>query len=37
MEIKDVVKEKYGQAALRVQSGKSSGCGPGPRSMAVTR
>ena len=28
MEIKDVVKEKYGQAALRVQSGKSSGCGP---------
>jgi arsenite methyltransferase len=28
MEIKDVVKEKYAQAALRVQSGKSSCCGP---------
>jgi SAM-dependent methyltransferase len=28
MEIKDVVQEKYDQAALRVQSGKSSGCGP---------
>ena len=28
MEIKDVVKEKYGQAALRVQSGESSCCGP---------
>ena len=27
MEIKDVVKEKYGQAALRVQSGGSSCCG----------
>jgi arsenite methyltransferase len=27
MEIKDVVKEKYGQAALRVQSGESSCCG----------
>src|SRR5665213_2619988 len=29
MEIKDVVKEKYGQAALRVQSGGSSCCGAG--------
>jgi SAM-dependent methyltransferase len=28
MEIKDVVKEKYGQASLRVQSGESSCCGP---------
>jgi arsenite methyltransferase len=28
MEIKDVVKEKYGKAALRVQSGESSCCGP---------
>ena len=28
MEIKDLVKEKYGQAALRVQSGESSCCGP---------
>jgi hypothetical protein len=27
MEIKEVVKEKYGQAALRVQSGGSSCCG----------
>jgi arsenite methyltransferase len=27
MEIKEVVKEKYGQAALRVQSGGSSWCG----------
>lgn len=27
MEIKDVVKEKYGQAALRVQTGGSSCCG----------
>jgi arsenite methyltransferase len=27
MEIKEVVKEKYGQAALRVQSGESSCCG----------
>ena len=27
MEIKDFVKEKYGQAALRVQSGGSSCCG----------
>ena len=27
MEIKDVVKEKYGQAALRVHSGESSCCG----------
>jgi arsenite methyltransferase len=30
MEIKEVVKEKYGQAALRVQSGGSSCCGAGP-------
>jgi arsenite methyltransferase len=28
MEIKDVVKEKYGQAALRAQSGEISCCGP---------
>ena len=37
MEIKDVVKEKYGQAALRVQSGEAPAAVPGPRSMAVTR
>jgi SAM-dependent methyltransferase len=30
MEIKDVVKEKYGQAALRVTSGGSSCCGASP-------
>jgi arsenite methyltransferase len=30
MEIKDVVKEKYGQAALRVTTGGSSCCGAGP-------
>jgi arsenite methyltransferase len=30
--IKEVVKEKYGQAALRVQSGGSSCCGAGPAS-----
>src|SRR5450631_1741814 len=29
MEIKDVVREKYGQAALRVHSGGSSCCGAG--------
>ncbi len=29
-DIKDVVKEKYGQAALRVRSGGSSCCGAGP-------
>jgi arsenite methyltransferase len=29
MDIKEVVKEKYGQAALRVQSGGSSCCGAG--------
>jgi SAM-dependent methyltransferase len=29
MEIKEVVKEKYGQAALRVQAGGSSCCGAG--------
>ena len=29
MEIKDIVKEKYGQAALRVNSGGSSCCGAG--------
>jgi SAM-dependent methyltransferase len=28
MEIKDVVKEKYGQAALRVQRGSGACCGP---------
>ena len=37
MEIKDVVKEKYGKAALRVQSGESSCYDPGPRLMAATR
>jgi len=31
-DIKEVVKEKYGQAALRVQSGKTSCCG---RSSAL--
>ena len=30
MEIKDVVKEKYGQAALRVTTGGSSCCGAAP-------
>jgi arsenite methyltransferase len=30
MEIKEVVKEKYGQAALRVTTGGSSCCGAGP-------
>ena len=30
MEIKEVVKERYGQAALRVSSGGSSCCGAGP-------
>jgi ubiquinone/menaquinone biosynthesis C-methylase UbiE len=30
MEIKDVVKEKYGQAALRVSTGGSSCCGASP-------
>ena len=30
MEIKDLVKEKYGQAALRVASGGSSCCGASP-------
>jgi arsenite methyltransferase len=32
MEIKDVVKEKYGQAALRVATGGSSCCGASARS-----
>jgi arsenite methyltransferase len=32
MELKDAVKEKYGQAALRVNTGGSSCCGAGPRS-----
>src|SRR6266853_2139099 len=32
MEIKDVVKEKYGQAALRAVSGGSSCCGSAPSS-----
>jgi arsenite methyltransferase len=32
MEIKEVVKEKYGQAALRVKSGGSSCCGGAPAS-----
>lgn len=31
-DIKQVVKEKYGQAALRVKSGGSSCCGPAPAS-----
>jgi hypothetical protein len=31
MEIKDVVKEKYGQAALRVATGGSSCCGAAAR------
>jgi arsenite methyltransferase len=31
MEIKEVVKERYGQAALRVTSGGSSCCGASPR------
>src|SRR5689334_1305529 len=31
-DIKDVVKEKYGQAALRVKSGGSSCCGAAPAS-----
>ena len=30
MDIKEVVKEKYGQAALRVHSGGSSCCGSAP-------
>ena len=33
MEIKDVVKEKYGQAALRAVSGGSSCCGSAPSSL----
>src|ERR1022692_2837969 len=32
MEIKEVVKEKYGQAALRVSAGGSACCGSAPRS-----
>jgi arsenite methyltransferase len=32
MEIKDVVKERYGQAALRVSTGGSSCCGASPAS-----
>ncbi len=32
-DIKDVVKEKYGQAALRVKSGGSSCCGPTASSV----
>src|SRR6202142_2035767 len=32
--IKEVVKEKYGQAALRVQSGGSSCCGAAPSSAS---
>jgi hypothetical protein len=31
-DIKEVVKEKYGQAALRVKTGGSSCCGAGPSS-----
>ena len=34
MEIKDVVKERYGQAALRVTSGGSSCCGASAASTA---
>ena len=33
-DIKDVVKEKYGQAALRVHSGGSSCCGAAPSSLS---
>src|SRR5437879_13729355 len=33
MEIKDVVKEKYGQAALRATAGGSSCCGSAPSSV----
>jgi arsenite methyltransferase len=33
MQIKDVVKEKYGQAALRAVSGGSSCCGSAPSSL----
>ncbi len=33
MEIKDVVKEKYGQAALRVATGGSSCCGAAPAGL----
>src|SRR5579864_6672423 len=33
MDIKDVVKEKYGQAALRVHSGGSSCCGSAPSNQ----
>src|SRR4029077_1544275 len=33
MDIKEVVKEKYGQAALRVHSGGSSCCGSAPSSQ----
>jgi arsenite methyltransferase len=33
MEIKDVVREKYGEAALRVKSGGSSCCGSAPSSL----
>jgi arsenite methyltransferase len=33
-DIKDVVREKYGQAALRVQSGKASCCGGGSAHAA---
>lgn len=34
MDIKEQVREKYGQAALRVSSGGSSCCGASPRSAA---
>jgi arsenite methyltransferase len=34
MEVKEVVKEKYGQAALRVHSGGSSCCGAGDALLA---
>ncbi len=34
MEIKDVVKEKYGQAALRVQSGSGNSCCGGASALA---
>ena len=33
-DIKDVVKEKYGQAALRVHSGGSSCCGAAPSDLS---
>ncbi len=36
-DIKEVVKEKYGQAALRVTTGGSSCCGAAPASVELLR